>query len=118
MSICLAAVLLAACAVMGSTPEAQAQRGAQTHAAASRLTYALLQRNKITTAQAQQYTAMLDTANAALEASKKTLIACRATTVPVTGKPDPCQQTVSADTGLALSILTEIEKTLQAQSAK
>jgi hypothetical protein len=118
MSIYLAAMLLAACAVMGTSPESQITRGAQTHTAATNLTAALLQRNKITLEQAKQYRAMLGTASAALDGSAQTLQACRVINGPPAAAPDPCQQNISTDTALALAILTEIEKTLQAQAAK
>jgi hypothetical protein len=118
MSICLAAVLLAACAVMGSTPEAQLIRGAETHTAATNLTISLLQRNKITVTQAGVYRGMLGTASAALDSSAAALRACRAISGPTVAAPDPCQQNVTADVNLALAVLTEIEKTLQTQAAK
>lgn len=112
--------MLTACAVLGPTPEAQIKRGADTQTAAVNLAASLLQRQKISLAQAQSYRAMLGTASAALDVSAGTLRACRSVSVaPVpAGAADPCQQTISADVGLALSVLTEIEKTLQAQAAK
>lgn len=110
------AAFLQGCAVLGTTPEAQITQGAQTHTAATTLATALLERRKITTAQAVSYRAMLGTASAALDGSAKTLANCRATTNSA-ARPDPCQQAVTTDVNLALRVLTEIEKTLLAQDA-
>ena len=114
----IAFVFLQACAVMGSTPEAQIAKGAQTHTAATTLATALLERRKITTAQDKDYRDMLGTASTALDGSAKRLQACRAlnTGKPV-ATPDPCAVGVSADVNLALSVLSEIERTLLAQQA-
>ena len=114
----IAFVFLQACAVMGTSPESQLAKGAQTHTAATTLATALLERRKITTAQAVDYRAMLGTANTALDGSAKRLEACRAlnSATPAV-KPDPCALSVSADVNLALSVLTEIERTLLAQEA-
>ena len=114
----IAFLFLQACAVLGTSPEAQLAKGAQTHTAATTLAANLLERRKITTAQAVNYRAMLGTASTALDSSAKTLTACRAlnSNNPAV-KPDPCQQTISTDVNLAVSVLTEIEKTLLAQEA-
>jgi hypothetical protein len=119
LSALVLSALLYACAVMGTTPEAQIERGANTHAAASSLVLSLLDRRKITLAQAQHYRGMLGTASAALDGSAATLKACRAVTVPApAGGPDKCQQNISADINLSLVILAEIETTLKKQAAK
>lgn len=113
----IAFVFLQACAVMGTSPESQLAKGAQTHTAATSLATALLERRKITTAQAVDYRAMLGTANTALDGSAKRLTACRTLNSGAPAKPDPCALSVSADVNLALSVLTEIERTLLAQEA-
>jgi hypothetical protein len=119
MIVVFAAVQLAACAVMGSSPEAQVTQGAQAHTAASTLAANLLERNKITLAQAQSYRAMLGTASAALDGSAATLRACRTANAGAPGAvPDPCAVTVTTDVNLALGVLTQIEAALKAQAAK
>lgn len=115
----VALLVLQACAVLGTSPESQINQGARTHTAATTLASTLLERRKITLAQAQNYRGMLGSASTALDNSAKTLSACRAMTGSnIASRPDPCQQTVSTDVNLALSVLLEIEKTLQLEAAK
>lgn len=108
------AVAVGGCAAVGGSPESQIQRGAQTHTAATNLAANLLQRDKITVAQAKSYRGMLGTASDALDTAYKQLADCRKRTgsTPATS-PDPCQGNIAADVNLALSVLTEIERTLK-----
>lgn len=115
----VALLVLQACAVLGNSPEAQINQGAQTHTAATTLATTLLERRKITLAQAQSYRGMLGSASTALDSSAKTLAACRTMTGSnIAMRPDPCAQTVTSDVNLALSVLLEIEKRLQVEAAK
>jgi hypothetical protein len=109
-------LLLAGCAVLGSTPEAQIKSGADKLTAGTNLTTALLARDKITVAQAKSYRALLGTASSALDTTNDALLACRKRTAstPQTS-PDPCKQTVTADLNLVTDILTRIETTLKAK---
>jgi hypothetical protein len=117
--VIFAMIRLSACAVMGSSPEAQITQGAQAHTAASSLAANLLERNKITLDQAKNYRAMLGTASAALDGSAATLRACRTANAGAPGAvPDPCAVTVTTDVNLALAVLSQIETALKAQAAK
>lgn len=108
------AVLLGACALLGSTPEAQIKSGADKLTAATNLTTTLLSRDKINVAQAKSYRAMLGTASNALDTTNTALVECRTKTGSTQQtSPDPCKQTVTADINLVTSILTEIETTLK-----
>lgn len=116
-TLILCIVLAAGCAVLGTSPEEQIKRGAETITSGANLTGTLLQRKKITVAQAKDYRAMMGTASAALDTSNATLVACRKTTTSTQKTiPDPCAQNISTDVNLALSILTQIESTLAAKA--
>ena len=105
---------VAACALMGTTPESQLQNGARTFTSGVNLLSSSFERGKITKEQAQNYRAMLSSTNATLDTSLKALKECRAKTGSTQKtSPDPCAQTVAADVNLSLGILTQIESTLK-----
>jgi hypothetical protein len=116
VAILALAVVLAACALFGTTPEAQIKSGADKLTAATNLTAALLQRDKITVTQAKSYRALIGTTSGALDAANKTLLDCRKRTASTQqSSPDPCATNIAGDVSLFLGILTEIEGALQAK---
>lgn len=107
---------LASCTLLPSSPEKQIFTGANSVAASANLTTSLLQRKKITVAQAKDYREMMRTASAALDNSQAALVACRKQTLSTQESvPDPCKGDLVADINLATAILGQIEATLRAK---
>jgi hypothetical protein len=116
----LALVALTACATTGSvfgpTPEAQIVTGANSVNAVATLGTVALKNNKITVAQAKSYSAILHTASAHLDTTNGTLVACRTKTGSTSkSSPDPCAATVADDIALALTMVADVKKILDAK---
>lgn len=113
---------VAACAVTGGTlgpsPEAQIVNGANAVAAAATVGGVLLKNGQITVTQAKGYRAILGTASEHLDAAAGALQACRSKTKSTAQtSPDPCAPTVQGDIMLAISVIAEVQKTLNARSS-
>lgn len=111
------AVGLSACALtegmFGPTPEAQIITGVRSVTAATTLASALLKNNRITVAQAKGYSGLLHTAGDHLKTANATLEACRKSSRSTSATlPDPCAPTVASDIGLAVSVVSEVQKVL------
>jgi hypothetical protein len=120
LAVIALAVGLSACAitgqVFGPSPEAQIQTGAQTLTAVTTIATALLKNDRITVEQAKNYRGILGTASTHLDAAAATLKRCRqATGSSASTRPDPCAPGIMADIGLAISIVGELRKTLDAK---
>lgn len=114
------AVALAACAVtgtaLGPSPEAQIVNGANAVTAATTLATVLLRNDRITVTQAKGYRSILGTASGHLDTANTMLLQCRKGTGSTSAvKPDPCAPSVMADIQLALSVVGEVRKTLDAK---
>lgn len=116
----IALLVLSACAVTGNvfgpTPEAQIVTGASAVTAAAKIANDLLLKDRITVAQAKSYSAILHTAGGHLDAAHATLIACRSKTGSTSAaKPDPCAPGIMSDIQLAVQVVGEVKKTLDAK---
>lgn len=116
----LVSVALVACAVtgtaLGPSPEAQIVNGANAVTAATTLATVLLKNDRITVTQAKGYRSMLGTASGHLDTVNAALLTCRKNTGSTSAtKPDPCAPGIAADIQLALSIVGEVKKTLDAK---
>lgn len=119
IAIC-ALSILAACATTGSifgpTPEAQIVTGANSVNAVATLGTVALKNNKISVAQAKSYSAILHTAGGHLDATNTVLVACRTRTGSTSkSSPDPCAATVNDDIALALTMVADVKKILDAK---
>jgi hypothetical protein len=120
VSLVVLAVALSACAVTGSTlgqtPEAQIVNGANSVTAATTLATTLLKNDRINVTQAKGYRAILGTASGHLDSANAALVACRKKTGSTSAtNPDPCAPTVTDDIALALAVVGEVKKTLDAK---
>lgn len=117
----IALVALTACATTGSvfgpTPEAQIVTGANSVNAVATLGTVALKNNKISVAQAKSYSAILHTAGGHLDTTNAVLVACRARTGSTSrmSSPDPCAATVADDIALALQMVADVKKILDAK---
>lgn len=113
-------LLLAGCAVTGGffgpTPEAQIVTGANAVRAAATIAADLLQKNRITVAQAKSYSAILHTASGHLDVANAVLTSCRSKTGSTQkASPDPCAASIASDIALAISVVGEVQKTMKAK---
>jgi hypothetical protein len=102
--------LLAGCAALGSSPEAQLARSARGIESAANLTASLYQRKKISLEQAKEFRTLLGTADSALDRASKEFFSCRAAAPQA-----PCATNLSADLNLVSSVLLGVEETLKAK---
>lgn len=116
----IALVALTACATTGSifgpTPEAQIVTGANSVNAVATLGTVALKNNKISVAQAKSYSAILHTASNHLDTTNAALVSCRTKTGSTSkSSPDPCTATVADDIALALTMVADVKKILDAK---
>lgn len=119
-SLVVLAVALSACSVtggtLGQTPESQIVNGANSVTAATTLATALLKNDRINVTQAKGYRAILGTASGHLDTANAALVACRSKTGSTAKtSPDPCAPTVADDIALALSVVGDVQKVLDAK---
>lgn len=120
IAVAVLALAVAGCAVTGAvfgpTPEAQIQTGAQAVTAATVLATTLLKNDRITVAQAKGYRAILGTASSHLDSANAVLVDCRKKTGSTSAvKPDPCAPGIMSDIQLAVSVVSEVQRTLNAK---
>jgi len=112
----LSIVGCAALTAIGSTPEAQIVTGANALAVATTGATVALRNDKITVAQAKNYSAILHGASATLDTANGTLLACRKASGSTSAtSPDPCRTSVIADIQLALDSIASVKKTLDSK---
>lgn len=119
-AVAVLALVMSACAITGTvfgpTPEAQIVTGANAVTAAATVATTLLKNDRITVTQAKSYRAILGTASSHLDAAQATLLECRKATASTSvAKPDPCAPGIAADISLAISVVAEVQKTLNAK---
>ena len=112
--------ILAACATTGSvfgpTPEAQIVTGANSVKAVATLGTVALKNDKISVAQAKSYSAILHTASSHLDVANAALVTCRSRTSSTSrSSPDPCAATVADDITLAIQVVADVKKILDAK---
>ena len=114
----LSILLLAGCATMGgstATPEAQIKAGADSVTAATTLATVALRNDKISVAQAKDFSTVMHTASAALGKADVALVKCRADTRSTAATvPDPCQASTIAIIQAALDAVASVKAKLDA----